>query len=29
MRRTDLTGMEFGKLRVIGYEGRDRHGHSL
>lgn len=29
MRRTDLTGMEFGKLRVIGYEGRDGQGHAL
>lgn len=29
MRRTDLTGMEFGKLRATEYAGRDGHGHSL
>lgn len=29
MRRTDLTGMEFGKLRATEYAGRDGHGRSL
>ena len=29
MPRIDLTGMEFGKLRVSEYAGRDRHGHTL
>ena len=28
-RRTDLTGMEFGKLRVTEYVGRDGQGHAL